>query len=85
MLIWVRQFGASRGITVNCLSVGSTSSDLQLPADAPISKQFLDLTRADHRFGTPEDIANIALLVASPLAGWLTGQVISASGGITGL
>jgi 3-oxoacyl-[acyl-carrier protein] reductase len=33
------------------------------------------------RIGQPEDIAQVALFLASPESGWLTGEVIAASGG----
>jgi 3-oxoacyl-[acyl-carrier protein] reductase len=33
------------------------------------------------RMGTPEEIANVALFLASPLAGWVTGQTIAVAGG----
>lgn len=33
------------------------------------------------RMGTPEEIANVVLFLASPLAGWVTGQTIAADGG----
>ncbi|MDN5925281.1 MAG: SDR family oxidoreductase, partial [Xanthomonadales bacterium] len=33
------------------------------------------------RFGTPQEIANLTLFLASPLAGWITGQIIVADGG----
>ncbi|TBR39705.1 MULTISPECIES: SDR family NAD(P)-dependent oxidoreductase [Dyella] len=33
------------------------------------------------RFGTPEEIAHAALFLASPLAGWITGQTLSVDGG----
>ena len=33
------------------------------------------------RIGQPEDIARVALFLASPESGWLTGEVIGASGG----
>ena len=32
------------------------------------------------RFGTPEEIANVALFLASPLASWVTGQAIAVAG-----
>jgi len=33
------------------------------------------------RFGQPEDIARVAVFLASDDAGWLTGEVIFAGGG----
>jgi NAD(P)-dependent dehydrogenase (short-subunit alcohol dehydrogenase family) len=33
------------------------------------------------RFGQPEDIAGVAVFLASDAAGWVTGERISASGG----
>jgi 3-oxoacyl-[acyl-carrier protein] reductase len=34
------------------------------------------------RFGQPEDVAPVALFLASPASGWLTGEVLVASGGL---
>ena len=33
------------------------------------------------RLGTPEDIGNVAALLCSDQASWITGQVINADGG----
>jgi enoyl-[acyl-carrier protein] reductase III len=33
------------------------------------------------RLGTPADIGNVAALLCSDEAGWITGQVINADGG----
>jgi 3-oxoacyl-[acyl-carrier protein] reductase len=33
------------------------------------------------RFGTPAEVANLALFIASPLAGWITGQIVAVDGG----
>ncbi|HEY2006097.1 MAG TPA: SDR family oxidoreductase, partial [Solirubrobacteraceae bacterium] len=35
------------------------------------------------RFGTPEDVAALALFFASDAASWLTGQVVVLDGGIS--
>jgi NAD(P)-dependent dehydrogenase (short-subunit alcohol dehydrogenase family) len=45
---------------------------------------MLAMTRAAERFGTTEDIADAVLLVASEKSRWITGQFISASGGMVG-
>jgi 3-oxoacyl-[acyl-carrier protein] reductase len=34
------------------------------------------------RFGQPEDIAPVAVFLASPASGWVTGEVLKASGGL---
>lgn len=33
------------------------------------------------RFGTPAEVAHLALFLASPLAGWITGQILAVDGG----
>jgi 3alpha(or 20beta)-hydroxysteroid dehydrogenase len=56
--------------------------------DTPMLGDFGDSTddrivRATpmRRMGRPEEIANVALFLASPLAAWVTGQTISVAGG----
>lgn len=84
----VRYFAVSlakRGITVNAISPGWTEDSVlnSLP-DAVQS-----LIRNWHqrgwtpmgRLGTPEDVGNVAALLCSEQAGWITGQVIYADGG----
>jgi NAD(P)-dependent dehydrogenase (short-subunit alcohol dehydrogenase family) len=45
---------------------------------------LLAATRAANRIGTAADIADTTLLLVSEKARWVSGQHISASGGITG-
>jgi NAD(P)-dependent dehydrogenase (short-subunit alcohol dehydrogenase family) len=33
------------------------------------------------RYGVPEEVARVALFLASPLAGWITGQILAVDGG----
>jgi len=76
---------AKRGITVNAISPGWTEDSVlnSLP------QTVQDLIRNWHkrgwtpmgRLGTPEDIGNVAALLCSEQAGWITGQVIYADGG----
>ncbi|OAL32758.1 hypothetical protein AYO22_00232 [Fonsecaea multimorphosa] len=49
-----------------------------------IPKFLVPLTRAEERIGTAEDIGDAVLLLTSEKSRWITGQYISASGGITG-
>src|ERR1700694_4580538 len=72
------------GVTVNGVSPGTTST--------PGGSAFIQaaggpekLARAYPmgRVGRAEDIANAVLFFASPLSSWITGQVLSVSGGFT--
>ena len=60
-----------------------------IPDDPAVAAKIVDpliaITRAADRIGTIEDIADIVLLLASDRSRWITGQHISASGGITGV
>jgi enoyl-[acyl-carrier protein] reductase III len=76
---------AQRGITVNAISPGWTEDSVlnSLP------EAVQNLLRNWHgggwtpmrRLGTPTDIGNVAALLCSEDAGWITGQVIYADGG----
>ncbi len=76
---------AKRGITVNAISPGWTEDSVlnSLP------EQVQELIRNWHvrgwtpmgRLGTPKDIGNVATLLCSEQAEWITGQVIYADGG----
>lgn len=79
------QFGRSKGITVNSIAPGPVITDLAPAEDAEtVYPDLLGLTRAANRVGTTQDIADAVLLIVSEKSRWITGQFISASGGITG-
>ncbi|QAZ38221.1 3-oxoacyl-ACP reductase FabG [Methylibium sp. Pch-M] len=70
---------ASRGITVNAIAPGIIASPMADAAfDAAAIAQLVPCKRA----GTPEEVADLAGFLASPAAGYITGQVISINGGM---
>lgn len=85
------QLGHKHGITVNTIALGPVPTDsskayLLNPDGTPsaIHDSFVAQTRAEARLGTPNDIADAVLLLASEKSRWITAQWISVSGGITG-
>lgn len=77
------QFGRSRGITTNSVAPGPVKTDINAQYRDEFFQPVVDMTRAADRVGTPEDIADISLFIASEKSRWVTGQHISASGGVT--
>jgi 3-oxoacyl-[acyl-carrier protein] reductase len=73
---------ASRGITVNVVAPGFITTDMTDALSDKIKTEVKDRIPLK-RFGTPEDIADLVCYLASPGAGYLTGQVIAVDGGMT--
>jgi 3-oxoacyl-[acyl-carrier protein] reductase len=75
---------APRGIRVNAILPGYTETEGT--GNAGISgTEFVDQLVAQTplaRAGTPDDIAKVAVFLASNDSGWLTGERIAASGGM---
>jgi len=69
---------APRGITVN--SIAPSKIETEMLRDAPEKEQLLRKIPVG-RFGTPQEIAALALFLASEDAGYITGETIVASGG----
>ena len=70
---------ASRGVTVNAIAPGIIASPMADAAfDADTIKRLVPVQRA----GTPDEVAALAGFLASPEAGYITGQVISINGGL---
>lgn len=73
----------ARRITVNSVAPGPTATEefLRMTEGDPEFVQNEKAKIALQRLGTPEDIANIVAFVASDDSGWITGQLIDATGG----
>jgi 3-oxoacyl-[acyl-carrier protein] reductase len=69
---------ASRGITVNAIDPGITDTGW-IPEDL---RQTFVAQAPMGRIGTPEDAARLVRFLASPEAGWITGQLIRSRGGL---
>ena len=73
---------ASRGVTVNAVAPGFITTDMTdvLPEKVKLEvKEHIPV----RRLGSPEDIADLVTYLASPSAGYITGQVIAVDGGMT--
>jgi len=72
----------SRGITVNSVAVGRTAggSNDSYFSDPANVKHITDVT-ALRRIGTEADIVGVVMSLISPDSGWITGQVVDATGG----
>jgi 3-oxoacyl-[acyl-carrier protein] reductase len=76
---------ATKGIRVNCVAPGSvefpggTWEKRRTENPALYNRVFASIPFG--RLGHPEEIANVVLFLASPLASWVTGQTIIADGG----
>ncbi|HTL08160.1 MAG TPA: 3-oxoacyl-[acyl-carrier-protein] reductase [Chitinophagaceae bacterium] len=72
----------SRNIRCNAIAPGFIETDMtHYLQEGDASKAFLDKIPLG-RFGTAEEIANTTLFLASDLSSYITGQVISACGGL---
>jgi 7-alpha-hydroxysteroid dehydrogenase len=70
-----------QGIRVNCIAPGAIKTAALATVLTPdIEKQMLRHTPLG-RLGEPADIANAALYLCSPAASWVSGQVLTVSGG----
>jgi 2-hydroxycyclohexanecarboxyl-CoA dehydrogenase len=77
---------ATSGVTVNAVAPGPTRTPLLAASFGDDGDRWLASVEKAipmKRLGEPEDIAGITAFLASDDAGYITGQVISVSGGLT--
>jgi NAD(P)-dependent dehydrogenase (short-subunit alcohol dehydrogenase family) len=76
------------GITVNNIALGTMHTPISAalwdnnPQDNPQAQKILE-KYVVRRPGQPEDIAGLALYLASPMSSWITGQTYPVNGGIS--
>ncbi|CAJ2514096.1 Uu.00g022150.m01.CDS01 [Anthostomella pinea] len=77
---WAAELGGD-GTTVNCVNPGPVQSEML----DNIPKDIVEMQKANtplqNRLGTVEEVANVVAGLAGRDGAWITGQVISASGG----
>jgi 3-oxoacyl-[acyl-carrier protein] reductase len=69
---------AKRSITVNAVAPGLIETDMI--ADAPVEEILKHVPM--RRLGKPEEVAELVAFLASDRAAYITGQVITISGGL---
>jgi 2-deoxy-D-gluconate 3-dehydrogenase len=76
---------ASKGINVNAIAPGymATDNTAALRADASRSRQILERIPAG-RWGTPQDLAGVAVFLASRASDYIHGTVLTVDGGWMG-
>lgn len=84
-LAYAKEF-ATRKIRVNAIAPGSTETEgaraLINAMGAEVENAMVAATPFG-RFGKPEEIASVATFLASDAAGWVTGERIKVSGGMS--
>jgi len=77
---WAKEFGA-RNVRANCVAPGFIQTPMTDVLPEETIKGMLDATPLG-RLGQVEDIANAVLFLASDESSFITGEVISVSGGL---
>ncbi len=72
---------ASRAITVNAVAPGFIETDMTGSLPEQVKSGYVSLIPAG-RWGTATEVAEVVAFLASPLAGYITGQVININGGM---
>ena len=71
----------SRGIRANAIAPGFIATDMTAKLSDDMREQWVKSIPL-RRGGTAEDVANVALFLASDLSSYVTGQVVNCCGGM---
>ena len=78
--VWAMELGP-RGVTVNAVAPGPIETEMfRAAATADVAKYLISRTPLG-RIGIPADVADVIAFLASADGRWVTGEVISVSGG----
>jgi len=73
---------ASRGVTVNAIAPGFIETDMSEAVRNKAGDMIKKIIPM-RRLGRPEDVARVAVFLASADAGYMTGQVLTVDGGLS--
>ena len=73
---------AAYNIRVNAIAPGLTDTDMMHESTAKESLDFTLSRTAMNRIGMPDEIADVALFLASNLSSYMTGQILRVDGGM---
>jgi len=71
----------SRNVRCNAVAPGFIETEMTHALDETVRKQWAD-TIPLKRGGTPDDVANVCLFLASDMSAYVTGQTLSVCGGM---
>ena len=75
-----REIG-SRGVTVNCIAPGFIDTTMTKSLPEAVKEEMLKQIPLG-RLGQPQDVAAAVVFLASPAAGYITGEVLRVGGGM---
>ena len=73
---------ARKGITVNTVAPGPTSTELFLNGKSEQLLKTIAGFNPQNRIGQPEEIAEVVAFLGSDASSWVTGQTLRVNGGM---